>query len=186
MSAVLRTGETFGNNHIVDIIRGANNQKIRNFSHDKIKTYGAGKDISKKDWNLIVENLFTLEAIVQRKDENGQIELTKKGRDILFGRQSFNIIEAVKVTKKSTQKPTNDEKEYNNELFQELRDLRTNIARKGNVPPYVVFSDKTLREMATKCPTSRGAMLQITGVGQMKMRKYGEIFTRVIKAFTAN
>jgi ATP-dependent DNA helicase RecQ len=186
MSAVLRTGESFGKIHIIDIIRGADTQKIRNFNHKNLKTYGSGKENSKKDWNAFADSLFAADAIVQRNDENRQIELTSKGRDILFGRQAFNIIEAVKAAKStkntiSRRKTITDD--YDGRLFEILRKQRTSIAKKANVPPYVVFSDKTLHEMARLYPVSRGSMLQISGVGQMKMRQYGEIFCEEIKNY---
>ena len=186
MSAVIRTGESFGKNHIIDIIRGANTQKIRNFNHQNIKTYGAGEDLSKKDWNMIVDSLFAADAIVQRNDENRQIELTLKGRDILFGKQNLNIIEPIKIeksTKKSIHGHKSIESDYDRGLFEILRKLRMSIAKRRKVPPYVIFSDKTLHEMARLCPVSRGTMLQVTGVGQMKMQQYGELFCNEIQNY---
>jgi len=181
MSAVMRTDQRFGKNHIIDIIRGADNQKIRSFNHQKLKTYGVGKELSKNAWNTLVDTLLAVDAILQRSDENMQIEMTPKGSDILFGRIPFNIIEPVKGVKKGPSRKVATTIEYDHNLFEELRELRTQLARKKNVPPYVVFSDKSLHEMARDCPITRGAMLQITGVGQMKMRQYGKQFINRIK-----
>jgi len=185
MSAVMRTGEKFGKNHIIDIIRGGNTQKIRNFNHQDLKTYGVGKEHSRKEWNAITDALFSTEAIVQRNEENKQIELTEKGRDILFGRQNFKLIEPEKEkpAAKTPAKRKTESDTYDETLFDILRKLRTKIAKKRHVPPYVIFSDKTLHEMARLLPTSRGSMLQITGVGQVKMQQYGETFCDEIKNY---
>ena len=183
MSAVLRTGEGFGRNHIIDIIRGGNTKKIRDFKHTEIKTYGVGSDISRKEWGSLVDALFAKDAIMQMSDEYNQIKLTDSGRDILFGRENFTIIEPVKIQKQAESKKRGRPNDYDKNLFELLRKERTVIAKRRNLPPYLIFSDKTLHEMARCFPISRGAMLQISGVGQVKMEQYGEFFCKAIKKF---
>jgi ATP-dependent DNA helicase RecQ len=182
MSAVMRTGEKFGKHHIIDIIRGGNTQKIREFEHDQIKTFGVGSEFSRKEWDFIVDALFAKDAIYQKNDDNMQIVLTECGRNILFGREKFNIIESVEIVNPIR---TKDIKSggYDEELFEILRQLRMSIAKQRDIPPYIIFSDKTLHEMARKCPTSRREMLQITGVGQVKLQQYGTRFTNAIKEY---
>ncbi len=183
MSAVLRTEEMFGRNHIIDIIRGANTQKIRMFNHTEIKTYGVGSEISNKEWTFLIDALFAKDAIMQMSDEHNQIKLTDRGRNILFGSEKFSIIEPVKVEKQAGISKISRTKDYNKALFECLRQVRTVIAKRRDIPPYLVFSDKTLHEMAREYPTSRGAMLQISGVGQVKMAQYGKFFCEAIKEY---
>jgi len=183
MSAVLRTEESFGKHHIIDIIRGGNTQKIRDFGHEKIKTYGIGSNLSRKEWEFIVDALFAKGTILQRSDDNMQIELTECGRNILFGREKFTIIEPVKITTPLLSKQKKSTVNYDKKLFEKLRKLRMSIAKQRDIPPYVIFSDKTLHEMAAKCPQSRKEMLHITGVGQVKLQQYGTRFANAIKEY---
>ena len=180
MSAVLRTGEQFGRHHIIDVIRGGDTKKIRQFNHQDIKTYGVGKDTSRKEWNFLVDVLFAKDAIIQLDNEHKQVKLTEKGRDILFGRDVFTIIESVEVSSGRVDKI---EAGYDKGLFEVLRKLRFDIAKRRDIPPYVIFSDKTLHEMARKSPTTRSEMLMVSGVGQVKMAQYGKLFADEIKRY---
>ncbi len=190
MSAIARTSERFGAGHIVDIVVGAETKKIRQLGHDRIKTYGVGADKSKdkKDWRRIVDNLVAQGCVAISGGRYPVLAIAPKGREVLFGRAKFEIFR--KKVKKAV--PTRVRKpgraadvvgEYDKDLFEHLRVVRTRLARRRNVPPYVIFSDRTLHEMARDLPRSLEAMQYITGVGEQKLRQYGEEFLAAIRYY---
>ncbi|MCD4825075.1 MAG: DNA helicase RecQ [Phycisphaerae bacterium] len=198
MSAIVRTDQRFGASHIVDIVVGANTKKIRQLGHDQIKTYGVGKDKgkTKRHWRRILDNLVAQGCLLSVGGEYPTLQLSQKGHDVLFGRTTFEIFE--KIEKKS-KPPSSAETEtkkrprrsrldivedYDYDLFEQLRAVRTSLARRQNVPPFVVFSDRTLHEMARDIPTSPTAMRQITGVGERKLAQYGEDFLAAIRKYS--
>lgn len=179
MSAIARTGQGYGASHVVDVVVGANTQRIRQLGHDNIKTYGIGKGRAKKFWREILDNLIAHKCVAQTSGQYPVVQLTQKGGEILFGRESFRMLR-----KKETRRirlAESHEGEYNRELFEKLRQLRRDLAFDRNVPPFVIFSDRTLKEMARDVPVSTNAIRQITGVGQTKLRRYGDDFLEVIR-----
>jgi ATP-dependent DNA helicase RecQ len=181
MSAIVRTQESFGSSHIIDIVRGSKNKKIIELQHDKIKTYGAGKHLSKNDALFIIEQLLAADAILKVPEEFNRLKLTDLGRDILFGRCPFSVL-CKKISVSSTLKPKfKQEEKYDHLLFENLRKLRKSIADRHHVPPYVVFSDKVLREISRTFPRSKSEMLNISGIGERKFRQYGRKVINVIE-----
>lgn len=186
LSAVIRTDERFGLTHVIDIVQGADTEKIRRMGHEKIKTYGVGKNKSKKWWRGIVEELISQKAVVQDAESYNALKLTPKGREVLFGREPFFII---KKDDKLPKVPTGEEDlfaksgNYNTDLFDLLKEVRTKLARKKNVPPYVIFSDKTLREMSALKPVDNSSFLRVSGVGETKLEQYGPFFLPKIREF---
>ncbi len=186
LSAVIRTEERFGLTHIIDIVQGADTEKIRKTGHDKIKTYGVGKDKSKKWWRGIVEELISQKAVYQDGESYNALKLTEKGRNILFGREPFFILK-----KEDTLPKVPGEREdalagtnrYDKSLFDLLKAVRTELARQKNVPPYVIFSDKTLREMSALKPVDNSGFLRVSGVGETKLEQYGPVFLPKIREF---
>ena len=182
LSAILRTDEKFGIHHNIDIIRGSQNQRIKKFGHDRLKTYGTGTHLSKKNALLLAEQLFAISAINRVPEEHDRVILTQKGHEILFGHKTFIMpkpIEEEKITWKKTGTSSNDNP-YDTVLFEELRNARKKTADANSVPPFVVFSDRSLREMCRKFPIDRSAMLAINGVGANKYEQYGEEFIDLI------
>ncbi|MCK5153724.1 MAG: HRDC domain-containing protein, partial [Spirochaetales bacterium] len=183
LSAVKRVNERFGITYIIDIIRGADTARIRENGHNKLPTYSVGKDESKNHWHGIVDELLGQDCIIRDEDNYGILRLTEKGRRILYGK------ELLSVAKRQKTKKSKVEIEYENgdeELFQILRSLRMEIARKKNLPPYMIFSDKTLREMCIKEPQTKNSFLDINGVGQVKLDSYGDEFLESIKEYLIN
>jgi len=173
MSAIARTGQGFGIGHIVEIVTGADTKRIRELKHDQIKTYGAGKEKDKRHWHLIIDELLAQDALMQDGDRFPVLKLTDKGSAILFGKE---MISAIRKEEARPQAKGGAAEQYDSSLFESLRSLRKRIADEEHVPPFVVFSDKTLHEMCRHYPTSPSQMRSITGVGEAKLNRYGKAF----------
>lgn len=183
MSAMSRTGQRFGTLHIVDIIIGADTKRIRELEHDKIKTFGAGKDRDKNHWRFIVDELLAQDIIHQDGDRYPVLKLTEKGKAILFGKEKVSALKREGPKKKLRSAKGSGPDQYDEALFERLRALRKKLADEQGVPPYIVFSDKTLREMCRHYPATMPDMAGITGVGAAKLDRYGGDFIREIKAY---
>ncbi|HSK72304.1 MAG TPA: DNA helicase RecQ [Pyrinomonadaceae bacterium] len=186
LSAVYRTGQRFGVNYLIDFLRGSQSKKIWE-EHRWLKTFGVGADVSKQNWFDYFNDLIAQGYLAQAdKDNYSIIVLTEKSWGVLRGEER---VELIKVTEKEEKKDRKTSllpettHEYFKDLFNHLRQVRTAFAREENVPPYVVFSDATLVEMATFLPQTEAEMRQISGVGDLKMEKYGADFLQVIKNY---
>ncbi len=182
LSAVYRTGQRFGMSYLIDFLRGSQAQAIRD-EHKNIKTYGIGADVSKQAWFDHFKDLIAQGYIEQTEGTYPVIVLTDKSTDVLSGKTK---VELIKGTIKETKPPklvAEVSLPYIQELFDELRNVRTEFATSEKVPPYVVFSDATLIEMATYLPQTDWEMRKISGVGDLKFQKYGAEFLRGIKDY---
>jgi ATP-dependent DNA helicase RecQ len=169
--------------HIVDIVTGADTKRIRELEHDKIKTYGAGKDRDKNHWRFIVDELLAQDVIQQDGGRYPVLKITEKGKAILFGREKVSGLKREESRRKSRAGKGTGFEKYNEALFEKLRSLRKKLADEQGVPPYVVFSDKTLHEMCRFYPSSLPDMAGITGVGAAKLERYGDDFIKEIKSY---
>ena len=186
MSAVIRTGERFGIMHVIDVVSGADTEKIRKFNHNELKTWGTGSDKSKKWWRGIVDDLIRQEALLQDSESYNAVKLTSKGREILYGREPFYVIkkeEKITVSAAAAALKGFDVNNYDTELYKVLKDFRGELAAKKNVPPYIIFSDKSLKDMCIIKPTDNSSFLRVHGVGDKKMTEYGPLFLPLIKEF---
>lgn len=177
MSAIFRTGQGFGGGQIVDIVTGADTKRVRELKHDQIKTYGAGKEKDKKHWHFIIDELLAQDALMQDGDRYPVLKLTDKGSAILYGKEQ---IAAIRKEEARSPARGRTEEQFDASLFERLRSLRKRIADEEHVPPFVVFSDKTLHEMCRHYPASPSQMRGITGVGEAKLNRYGKEFIREI------
>ncbi|MDR4499548.1 MAG: DNA helicase RecQ [Candidatus Scalindua sp.] len=183
MSAMARTDQRFGINHIIDIVTGANTSRIRELNHDEVKTYGAGRHKEKDHWRFIVDELLAQEAIVQDGGQYPVLKLTKKGSNILYGREAVTALKREEV-KKRTKLPKGIHYEsFDEALFERLRLLRIKFAEEQQVPPYIIFSDMTLHEMCVYYPATLTDMKKISGVGDVKLQRYGADFISVIRRY---
>ena len=182
MSAISRTGQYFGTKHIIDIVAGADTKRIRELQHNEIKTYGAGKHKEKKHWQFIVDELLAQEAIAQDGGQYPVLVLTKKGTDILLGREGIEGLKREEIKKKPKAFKVSGFEPYDEPLFDKLRVLRKRLAEEHKVPPYIIFSDMTLHEMCIYYPSTLEDMITISGVGDTKLERYGTDFTKEIKA----
>lgn len=182
LSAVYRTGQRFGLSYLVDFLRGSKSQKIWD-EHKNLKTYGVGADISKENWFDYFKDLTAQGYLKQTGGQYPTIALTEKSWDVLRGEQKVELFKVTIKEEKEKSLVSDVSLPYEKELFKRLKELRTEFARRENVPPYVVFSDATLIEMATYLPNTSAEMLKISGVGDVKMDKYGLDFLQKIKEF---
>lgn len=183
LSCVYRVGQRFGLGYIVEVLRGANNQRIREYGHDKLPIYGMGREQSNEHWISVVRQLIHLGLITQNIAMHSALQLTEAARPVLRGEVAMQLavprLQTLKIRGSNTQKTYGGN--YDRKLFAKLRKLRKTLADEGNVPPYVVFNDTSLLEMAEQLPVSAGEMLGITGVGQRKLEKFGRPFMALIR-----
>ncbi len=180
MSAILRSGQKFGAVHIADIVVGADTQKIRQLGHDQLKTYGVGRDQDKKYWRQMIDALLAQECVIQNQEHYSALELTDKGKRVLLGKKQFEILHQKAGKKAQTATSVGD---FSRPLFEQLRNHRMHLAQEEGVPPFVVFSDRTLREMALYFPDTPEQMAGISGVGAAKLEKYGDAFMTIIEMY---
>jgi len=183
LSCVHRTGQRFGVNYVIDVLLGKDNARIKQFEHDTISTYGIGKELSEQDWRSVFRQLIALGYINTDIEGHGAIKLIEKSRPLLRGeielilRKPQQDIAAAKKTKCSSSLRSVDEV-----LFELLREHRLALAQEQGVPPYIIFHDSTLEEMATTRPENLEAMRYIAGVGEQKLDKFGQSFLAVIQS----
>lgn len=185
MSAIVRTGERFGMEHLVAILIGDLTDNVSKFNHDQLPTFGVGKNRKAADWRSIFRQLSAVGLIAQDLMEHGRWRVTDEGWAVLKGRQTVELrkIAASAGAKgerrgRATAPPIVGDAD--SALLDSLRALRTRLARAQNVPAYVVFSDRTLVELATHRPSTLGAMREIHGIGDAKLERYGAEFLAVI------
>ncbi|HEX9840416.1 MAG TPA: DNA helicase RecQ, partial [Anaerolineales bacterium] len=182
LSCVKRAEKRFGAGHIVDILLGSKSEKVLRWNHDKLSTYGIGTELTKKQWMHLAHQLIQMEYLHQ-DGEYRTLSLTSRALEALKTRtQIMGVVQdAGQRVKKGAKRK--EELEYNNALFALLRQKRKEMADQAGVPPYVIFSDKTLVEMSAYYPQSIESLLTISGVGQVKARQYGEAFSEIIKSY---
>lgn len=178
LSCVKRTGERFGMLHVTDVLLGSVNQKVLKFGHQELSTYGIGKDLSREQWLHIARQLIQ-KGLLEQDESFGSLRVTAQGSAMLKNR------ETVMGTLAEPSAPGEDgaELRHDKDLFEILRARRKELADQGNVPPYVIFADRTLVEMATYYPMSLDSLSKIHGVGSVKLERYGQIFLEAIQAY---
>ncbi len=182
MSAIARTQERFGAVHITDIVCGARTEKIRRFGHDTLKTYGIGREYTKAYWRQVIDELIAQKCVTQTDDPYPALVLTAKGRGVLLGQTPFIMIRREKEEQLKSPIHTVD---FDMGLFEHLRRLRKVIADEKGVPPFIVFSDRTLHDMCRRLPVDHAHMSRVSGVGQAKLREYGDAFIKAIQDYLA-
>ncbi|MBL4666503.1 MAG: HRDC domain-containing protein, partial [Sneathiella sp.] len=183
LSCIYRTGQRFGSGHIIDILMGADTDKVRSAGHDVLPLYGKGTAYNRHEWQALVRQLLSLDYITQDIEGFGGLSLNEKCRPLLRAEETFSTRKYVSPKKQRNETritaPVNPE---DMSLYESLKALRLEIAKDGNIPPYVVFHDKTLLEMANLKPTSLTAFAEIQGVGDSKLKRYGNQFLEILKA----
>ena len=178
MSAILRTDSHYGKNYIIEVLLGKKTQKIKINKHNKLTVYGIVKDYSVNELTSIISQLISLGYINKTDGQYPILSISNKGMTFL------NSDEILKLSKPEAEvKLKKGELDYNEELFAVLRDLRKKLAEDAGVPPFVIFGDVSLREMAYYFPADLKSFSKISGVGIKKLEQYGDIFLEVIKFF---
>ena len=188
MSTIYRVGQCFGAHYVIAVLRGMHNQKIIERQHDKLSVYGIGKDKSKEHWQSVIRQLIHLGFVQQVISElNTTLQLTESAKAILKGEEPLELaMPRISAISKIAHNPQRQSvANYDKDLFARLRFLRKQIADKENIPPYIVFNDATLQEMAQYMPTSNIEMLQINGVGSIKLERFGQPFMALIQEHKA-
>ncbi len=190
LSAVARCGERVGIRMLIDILRGSQRREILENRYDKIKTYGMGADISAYDWQHLIAQLINLGLLEIAYDQRNVLKLTPQSKEILFDGKAVQMVRMTDIKQrqeadKSKIKKKSVKERVRDELFEVLRKLRREIAQKSGIPPYLVFSDASLEEMAATRPLSEFDFSMISGVGEKKLKQYGKIFMGAILDFVS-
>jgi ATP-dependent DNA helicase RecQ len=178
LSCMKRTGERFGSGIITDVLRGSGSEKLKTMGFDKLPTFGLMKEYSKETIKEIIAYLIAENFIDVKGDKYPILALNAKAYSLLKGEDKLYIKRIIAKEAQKAKKPVH---KMNNDLFEKLRGLRRVIAEEMKVPPFIVFSDTTLKDMCTKLPVTCEEMLTVSGVGKFKLEKYGDRFIEVIK-----
>ena len=190
LSAVYKTGQSFGVNHIVDVLTGSKTEKVTQFGHDKLSIWDIGKELNKLQWRSVFRQLIARSFLGVDYERFGVLHLTEKCRPLLRGEESIELREDLR--KKTSRTKYNKKKSVQHKLdadehalWEALRGLRTELAKEQDVPPYIIFHDATLMEMVMYRPASRQQMQKISGVGERKLELYGAEFLAVLNEESA-
>ncbi|MGB5261854.1 MAG: DNA helicase RecQ [Gammaproteobacteria bacterium] len=185
LSCVYRVGQRFGIGYVVDVLRGADNERIRSLHHQQLSTYGLGSDRSEQEWTSIIRQLIHHGYLLQDIANYAVLKLTDAARPLLRGEQSLQLAKPRIREQTRKRRPRGDTAHgpYDEALFDQLRELRKRLADEQGVPPYVVFGDASLIQMARDKPVDEAQLLNITGVGQHKLARYGSDFLNSIALY---
>lgn len=181
LSCVFRLKQRFGTNYVIDVLKGAKSERIFHNRHQKLSTYGIGAEFTKKQWQAYVRELIQQGYLNIEGGQYPTLKLTEKSKDVLFNGEKINLT-FFKEIKPTVVKDDVDLK-FDEILFERLRQLRKRIADERNVPPYIIFQDKTLKDMATRIPTTWNQLQSIFGMGESKIKRYGPRFLKEIIAY---
>lgn len=182
LSCVYRTEQRFGAVHVIDVLRGKRTEKVERFGHDKLSTFGIGADLGEDKWRSIFRQLVVRGFLEVDHDRFGALRLTSSSRGLLRGEVPLTLREDAAAPKSKRAPKTDIVLELEEEgLFEALKDLRRQLASADGVPPYVIFHDSTLAQMAREQPADAAEMLSLSGVGEAKLQKYGEAFLNAIR-----
>ncbi len=182
MSCVKRTGERFGLAYVIDVLRGSSDQRILRAGHDRLSTWGIGKDRPRSEWQHLGRSLIREGYLLQDPSNFNIVSITRRGADVLFRGERVSFARPPAPAKPEA---TDDPGIAHPELFERLRRLRKRIADERGVPPYVVFPDTSLRQMSARLPATPDELLRVVGVGQRKAEAYGPAFLAEIAAFVS-
>ena len=187
LEAASQTGERFGLNHLVNVIRGVNDQYTKSYHHDELEIFGQGEDEDADFWKSVVRQTLINELLMKDIENIGVLKLSDRGKKFLKSPESIMLAKDHEYTRgeeeeEAERMPVNT-KAYDEELFTLLKALRKKEADKRDLPPFVIFQDPSLEEMATTYPTTEDELSQINGVGMGKVKKFGVAFMSLIKEY---
>ena len=187
LSAAVRTGQRFGINHLIDILMGESTDKVVQFGHNKLPTFGVGSDVRKSVWFSYMRQLLAAEVFQLDMGNYGALKLSQKGRSVLKGAESVELHgEAVASTVGKKRKSTSLPDDADPELFLRLKELRLEIAKASRIPAYIVFNDRSLHDMAVQKPSTLEQLSTCHGVGRSKLTRYGLRFLDEINRTVVN
>ena len=180
LSAVYRTGQRFGVNHLIDVLRGGTSDKIIQNGHDQLAIHGVGGELDNNQWRSVYRQLVARSFLSVDMERFGALRLEQKCRPLLRGEETIELRRDPKQQAGKRQTKTVLADHIDVVLWEALRDRRRQFAVDQGVPPYVIFHDNTLQEMCVLLPQSMTAFAQLAGVGERKLEKYGSEFLQVI------
>ncbi len=185
LSAVVRLKQSVSSSLLIDVLRGSGRKEIMQRGFQNIKTYGAGRDLPTRDWQFYLMQIINRGLLEIAYDEHNALKLTTASKAVLFDGAKIELVKmqvanARQAAAKAKAKPKTKRERVRDELFEKLRVLRRDLAHKQGIPPYLIFSDKTLEEMAAKRPLLDADMMDISGVGEQKLKRYGNLFMDAI------
>lgn len=180
LSCIYRLQQNYGMNHIIDVLRGSESAKIKRFGHDRLSTYGIGKDKSVNYWRHLGWQLIHKSFCFQDLDHYNVLKLAKTALPILKGDENIELTIIVDTIAKAPKSKRNKPEIIKSPMFEKLRLLRKRLAEEENKPSFMIFSDATLQEMAEVQPKNLDQLLNISGIGQHKLQKYGNYFLEVL------
>ncbi len=185
LECVRGVGERFGIQYVIDVLRGSQNQRIMNFKHDSLPVFGAGALLSVMELKEIIKSLIEKNFLIKTADEYPTLGLTKQGRSFLETNETVTLLKPRREIKEKPVKksPRLLGQPYDPNLFEVLRTLRKHLAQERGVPPFVIFPDTALYQMAHDLPQTPQSFLQITGVGEKKLEQFGQAFIDAITAY---
>ncbi|MGE8224861.1 MAG: DNA helicase RecQ [Stenotrophomonas sp.] len=184
LSCVYRSGQRFGVGHLIDILRGSDNDRIRQLGHDKLSTYAIGNDLDARAWRGVFRQLVAASLLEVDPESHGGLRLTDASRDVLTGRRQMMMRRDAAPTRereRSGPRTGLPVQAADLSLFQALRGLRAELAREQNVPAFVIFHDSTLRNIAEQRPTSVDALGKVGGIGGSKLARYGQRLVEIVR-----
>ncbi len=191
LSAIVRTGERFGAEHLIAILRGEETDKVRQFNHDRLPTFGVGKEHGRQEWHSIFRQLYAAGIINFDIASYGRWTVTERGRGVLKGAMKVELRReamspaAKRPSTKTASAPAQTLSADDRRLFDALKSTRLRLAKEESVPAFVILADRSLLDMVLLKPENRDQMMMVHGVGQAKLEKYGEIFLSAIRQYRA-
>ena len=184
LSCVYRVGQRFGMRHVVDVLRGADNERVRSLRHNELSTYGIGNDHTDAEWTSLFRQLIHRGYLVQDIASYSILKLTPEARPLLKGEAKLELARPrIRERNKKKRKLVAPVEGRDEMLFELLRELRKDLAREEGIAPYMVFGDAALTQMAILLPSNRDEFLDINGVGASKLEKYGDVFLKEISGY---
>ncbi len=181
LSCVYRTGQSFGVAHVIDVLLGKETEKVLRFDHQQLSTFGIGAEMTVKSWRRVFRQLINKGFLLANQQRYGALQLTQSAKPVLAGLVNVLLMSEPKTPSKTSTRKSHDlPSDYDQELFDRLKALRLKLAQQQAVPPYLIFHDGTLQQMAADKPQSEEAFLALSGVGQHKLDSYGDVFMQII------
>ena len=181
LSAAYRTGQRFGVNYLIDVLRGANTDKIFQFDHHYLPIHGVGDSLDTNQWRSVFRQLVARGYLRVDLERFGALRLEDKCRPLLRGEEQIELRRDTKVKAARQKTKTLLPDDIDVKLWEALRDCRRELAEEQGLPPYVIFHDSTLRDMCSVLPQDLDQFSELSGVGERKLQKYGPAFMRVLR-----
>ncbi len=183
LSCIYRTGQRFGAQHITDVLLGHETEKVSQFGHQSLSTFGIGRELNERQWRSVLRQLAA-SGLVDVEPTYGSLQLNASCRSVLKGEQGVRLREEPKRSSLPSSKVRSQSVDpVDLPLFHALKSCRKRLAQELGVPPYVIFHDATLRELTVAKPTTKHAMLAVSGIGDAKLQRFGDAFLNVLIEF---